>query len=490
MKRAINRHGYDIARQIQWGWLVLLCMGFIVPTQAGVFEDVASLTEQVVALGNRDQFPAVTNPTWVGATEVDYLAEDDLVLGVYLNGVAKAYPENLGWWHEVINDEIAGQFISVTYCPLTGTGLNYNTTTQDGEQIELGVSGLLLNSNLVVYDRGDGTTLFPQMLFTGINGARTGERLELLPVVETTWALWKQFYPTTLVPQGGTGLQRYSTSIQNNYPVDLYRNDPYSDYRNDHESIPFPPVSGVIDRTFPAKAVVLGLCYGEQRKAYAFGTMGRQLVINDILDDLFVVIVFDAESKTAIPYKAELDGQAMAFYQVDPLGDLPLEFKDAETGSRWNMLGQAIDGPLQGRQLEQIPAYNAMWFAWAAFWPQTQVWEGEGVFDEIDTAVTEELAGVLPAQFSLEQNFPNPFNAQTRIQYRLAVAARIRLVVYDMLGQQVRILAAGQRAAGTYATQWDGLDDDGRQVASGTYVYRLATEENQPFLARHMVLVR
>ena len=465
-------------------------MALMEPVQAGVFEDLAGLIEQMVALGNRDQFPALTNPTWVGATEVEYLAEDDLILGVYLNGVAKAYPENLGWWHEVINDEIGGQYVSVTFCPLTGTGLNYNATNPDGGQIELGVSGLLLNSNLVVYDRGDGTTLFPQMLFTGVNGARTGERLELLPVVETTWALWKKFYPDTLVPQGGTGLDGYSASIQSNYPPRLYSNDPYADYRGDHSSIPFPPASGFIDPTFPAKATVLGICYGDQRKAYVFGAMGRQVVINDFLDDLFMVIVYDAESKTAIPYKGEIDGQAMAFYQVDPVGEFPVEFKDVETGSRWNMLGRAVEGPLRGRQLEQVSAYNAMWFAWAAFWPQTQVWDGEGVLDEIDTAVADDAAPTLPSQFTLGQNFPNPFNAQTQIEYRLAQGGQIHLAVYDLIGQRVRTLAAGHKAAGTYVAQWDGRDGDGNEVGSGIYVYRLEASDSQLHLVRRMVLVR
>ena len=88
-------------------------------------------------------------------SQVSYVSGSDLVLGVYVNGIARALPENLGWWHEIVNDDIGGQFISITLCPLTGTGLVFNATDGDGTRFELGVSGLLANSNLIIYDRRD-----------------------------------------------------------------------------------------------------------------------------------------------------------------------------------------------------------------------------------------------------------------------------------------------------------------------------------------------
>ena len=85
-------------------------------------------------------------------------------------------------------------------------------------------------------------------------------------------------------------------------------------------------------------------------------------VINDVLggrgSDSF------ADSHTAIAYFNEVDGRALSFYAVEPEGDLPIEFVDVETGSRWNMLGSAIEGPLAGQQLKQVPSYNSMWFVY------------------------------------------------------------------------------------------------------------------------------
>jgi len=72
---------------------------------------------------------------------VEYLRSDDLILGVVINGEARAYPHNIGWWHEIVNDKIGNQAISVTFCPLIGTGLVFNATDEGGRQFQLGVRG-------------------------------------------------------------------------------------------------------------------------------------------------------------------------------------------------------------------------------------------------------------------------------------------------------------------------------------------------------------
>ena len=81
-------------------------------------------------------------------------------------------------------------------------------------------------------------------------------------------------------------------------------------------------------------------------------------------------MLFDRQSTTSIPYLREVEGRLLTFYQVEPKGNLAVEFIDVETSSRWNMLGIAVNGPLQGERLRQLPAYNAMWFAWSTYWPE------------------------------------------------------------------------------------------------------------------------
>lgn len=84
----------------------------------------------------------------------------------------------------------------------------------------------------------------------------------------------------------------------------------------------------------------------------------------------------------------------------------------------------------------------------------------------------------VPAKYALSQNFPNPFNPQTMIQYQLPEASRVTLTIYNLFGQEVRTLVAGQREAGYHAEIWDGRDDFGKRVASGVYFYRLSAEPN------------
>jgi hypothetical protein len=312
----------------------------------------------------KDGIPALTNPAFVNPSAASYLSEDDLILGMVVDGEAKAYPENIGWWHEIVNDIIGGQPVSVTFCPLTGTGLAFNARDPaSGRQFEFGVSGLLFNSNLVMYDRRDGESLYPQIIFTSVQGHFRGNTLQLLPVVETTWRTWRKLYPSTRVISENTGIRRD------------YRQYPYGSYRTGdwlifsvNPSVESHPLGGL----YRMKDRVLGLRHGGTPKAYPLVAMGERAAINDQIGDLALLLVWSKDAELAVPYDRVVDGQELTF-TIDTTTGFPFTLVDIETGTRWNIKGEAIEGPLAGQRLRQVPAYTAFWFAWVTFWQNTEV---------------------------------------------------------------------------------------------------------------------
>jgi hypothetical protein len=281
-------------------------------------------SDQMVSGGvPRDGIPALTNPRFVAqeASDAGYLRNSDIVLGVITNGVAKAYPENILWWHELVNDEISGQKVMMTFCPLTGSGLFFRKPDQDSDL----------------------------------------DRLELLPVIETTWGKWKELYPMTTVISGNTGFNR-------NYTV-----YPYGSYRSEQTQPLFPLRTRNFDTRFPPKHIVLGLIDGSIQKAYPFLRLSDNPIINDVVNDLPVLIVSNVSAKLAIPYERNVNNQVLTYTLISVN---PFQMRDTETNSVWNIKGEAISGSLSGARLTQIPAYNAFWFAWSVFWPSTLVYDG------------------------------------------------------------------------------------------------------------------
>jgi hypothetical protein len=113
--------------------------------------------------------------------------------------------------------------------------------------------------------------------------------------------------------------------------------------------------------------------------------------------------------------------------------------------------------------------------------------------DSMVTSVTPADDDQLPEVYSLSQNYPNPFNPSTEIVFGLPQQSRVRLAVYNLLGQEVRLLADGVLPAGNHVATWDGLNGAGNTLASGIYFYRLEARGDQvaPFVeVRKMLLLR
>jgi hypothetical protein len=174
--------------------------------------------EQILRGGPpRDGIPALTAPKAIPAGEATYLGPDDVVVGVEIGGAARAYPLRILVWHEAANDVLGGAPIAVTYCPLCNSAMVFDRRVE-GRALELGVSGLLYQSNVLLYDRresGGTESLWNQIQMRAVAGpaAKAGRTLKLLPSAMTTWSDWRARHPGTTVLSTETGFGRdYATS--------------------------------------------------------------------------------------------------------------------------------------------------------------------------------------------------------------------------------------------------------------------------------------
>lgn len=285
----------------------------------------------------KDGIPSIDRPRFGSAAAAErFLVDEDRVIGLYRNGQARAYPQQILVWHEIVNDSVGEDQISVTYCPLTGTALGFHR----GET-ELGVSGKLVNSNLVMYDRATDTE-YPQILGAGIDGPLTGRGLEEFRLVWTTWGRWKARHPDTEV------LTRRTGSIRN------YYRDPYGSYRElsgyyatDSRTI-FPVLNE--DRRLPNKYEVLGFRDAHEAVAIDPAALRASRIVEYEGAGGRYLIIHDPGLDTGWVFRS----------------DVELRFEDVEF---------AAEGPVfEGlERSEAVNAFSAMWFAWAAFYPDTVV---------------------------------------------------------------------------------------------------------------------
>ncbi len=266
---------------------------------------------------SRDGIPAIDRPRFVSARDAGFLDAHDQVLGLARGGEAKAYPIAILNRREIVNDLLGGERVVITYCPLCGTGVAFLSRAK-GKDLHFGVSGLLHNSDVLLYDR-ETESLWSQIRKQAISGPTKGDRLTALPLTHTTWRSWRRAHPDTRVLSTDTGFRRD------------YERDPYAGYTS--ESGLFFPVRAQSRRYHP-KERVLGLEIDGRFKAYPFAELSRfdGGEVRERFAGRDVRILFDRDSESA----------------------------------------QA-----SGPDGEQIAAITGFWFAWYAFHPETEVFTAE-----------------------------------------------------------------------------------------------------------------
>ncbi len=317
----------------------------------------------------RDRIPPIDNPEFVSTAEVSWAnSEPGLVL--VADQEARFYPLAMLIVHEIVNDEIAGRPVTVTYCPLCNSALVFDPVV-DGRTLRFGTSGLLRNSDLVMWD--DATeSLWQQIGGTGLVGAYAGYRLEVIASAIVSWSDFTDAYPDGKV----LAVPGRPTSSYGGNPYVLYssRDVPYAFFD-----------AAQLDDRYPALERTVGVSSNGFAKGYLFSTVQAAKVINDIVAEVPIVVWWSPGTSDALDAfetgQGKDIGAALAFdrrladgtvLEFSPNGDG--QFIDNNTGSEWNLLGQALAGDLTGTQLQKVLHTNEFWFAWSAFNPQGEVY--------------------------------------------------------------------------------------------------------------------
>lgn len=304
----------------------------------------------------KDGIPALVSPRFESAAKISTVQPDDLVLVVWDGDQVKVYPEDVLDWHEVVNDTGGSRPFILSYCPLTASAVAWVASPSDADPT-FGVSGLLYNSNLLLYDRKTDSR-WSQMLQSAVSGSRIGEEPVGIPVIETTFATLKSMYPDAVVLTRETGHFR---------DYDRY---PYGDYRSSGNLL-FPVQRR--DNRLHEKERAIGVHSGRASKVYQLAGFGPNTqAINDDFSGEAIVVVGNSAKQFAAVYSRELnDGSILA---MTPLEDaLPNVMTDSE-GNVWDIFGRAVAGPRLGTQLRMVKSYTAMWFAWTAHFDTVEIY--------------------------------------------------------------------------------------------------------------------
>lgn len=264
----------------------------------------------------RDGIPAISDPKFVNAADVDYLKSEDLVIGVIQDNDVRAYPLRILVWHEVVNDTVGGLNLAITYCPLCGTAMVFERDFL-GKEFTFGVSGLLYQSDVLLYDHQT-ESLWSQIKQEAVSGGMLKFKLKWVPSELMTWAAWKTMFPESKVLSIDTGYNR------------SYSREAYIDYKDSPDTFFDVPQN----RTdLPPKDWVVGVIVLGTPKAYPLDALEKlgAKTLEDTVGGVKINVQYDPEKKWA-------------------------RFTMAKTG-------------------DPIPHVNVYWFAWQAFYPGTLIYQ-------------------------------------------------------------------------------------------------------------------
>ena len=305
----------------------------------------------------RDAIRPIYNPEYERAGEARaWLGDGDRVIGVVVaGGGAFAYPVKTLVFREIVNEELDGVPVAVTFCPLCVSGVVFDRRV-DGRTLLLGNTSALYDNDMVMYDHQTGS-YWHQVSGRAIVGELSGASMDLVPSMMATFAEWRALYPETLVLSNAKARVARSADPSERVKAAVNRG---------RFSFPISE-QATSDRRLPLGAEVLVVLLAGEEKAYALLDVAAGPA-NDHVGGAPVVVFGSGDAMAA--YVARVGGRELTFVAADGGA-----FTDRETGSTWDLGGSATAGPLEGASLTLVPARRALWFAIAGSSPGVTLYE-------------------------------------------------------------------------------------------------------------------
>ncbi len=346
--------------------------GVVQEWQTDTSKHSVPLSEFVVLL-KRDMIVPIDKPLFLKFHQADEeFLDNEPVIAVRVNGESKGYPLSILMYHEIVNDVLGGRPIAVTFCPLCHSAIVFDReVTIDGqpETLTFGTSGMLRNSDLVMWDRQT-ESWWQQFTGEAVVGSLTGVRLNVISSDLVSYYDFKHLYPGSLVMTYPFGY------------ISKYGNNPYVGYdseANEHPSL----FTGIVDPRLPPTSRVVGVIFDSVKVAWPLDTIAAKGVFYDKINGIDIVMFFEPGMLSVLDKKAiaaskqtgsvmvfdrNLNGKLMEFtYWKDD------KFRDSETNSVWRFDGVCVRGALKGAKLRRIPSSIHFAFAWFAFYPESKL---------------------------------------------------------------------------------------------------------------------
>jgi len=317
----------------------------------------------------KDGIPSINNPEFVTQRQAaEWIDDKEPVIALEIDGEARAYPIQILIWHEIVNDEVSGVPVLVTFCPLCYSAIVFDRRI-DGEIHEFGVSGFLRHSDMIMFDRKT-DSLWQQFSGEALVGDYTGKELTILPSQLISFEQFRKAYPNAKVLSKNTGHRRN------------YGDNPYAGY-DDINNSPFLMRDEVPDKIRPMEKIV-GVRTEGENVGFTYSFTKEEVVHNDEAGEEPIVVFHLEGMASALDdrkirnsrddgatgvFSRELNGQILEFEFANSV------IRDQQTQSEWEITGKAVSGELEGEQLSTVLFGDYFAFAWLVFYPESRIVE-------------------------------------------------------------------------------------------------------------------